>query len=262
MKLNLSLLKLAPNALRNIKTNSIPFMQLRESIERDGILSPLTVYRKDDHYIIIDGDVRFVIANILRIKEVECNVISVSSNEDAIRRKIILNNHCIAAERSDIKFMIERLIVNNPKITLSELSDKLTVEKNIILNHFKLKINISSNKILEEITAGKIPLSNAILLSRLPMDEQIVYLQDAETMDNIQFKEIILQILKSKKKRVTRTLVRRNGSKIKKPSQIRSEIESLTMFDKYVELGIIVDARSAYRTFGAWALGLDPSLYK
>ena len=58
--------------------DKIPMNDLRDSIERVGILVPLTVYESKDHgnYIILDGQRRWMCAQDLKLKQVPVNVVA------------------------------------------------------------------------------------------------------------------------------------------------------------------------------------------
>ena len=59
---------------------------LRESIQRDGMLVPLTVRRKDEYYELIDGERRTRLAKELGYKTVPCTVIEV---DDQTARRMV-----------------------------------------------------------------------------------------------------------------------------------------------------------------------------
>lgn len=59
---------------------------IRESIQQDGILVPLTVRRKDGYYELIDGERRVRLARELGYKTLPCTVIRV--DDDAARRMV------------------------------------------------------------------------------------------------------------------------------------------------------------------------------
>lgn len=48
---------------------------LKDSIKRHGIITPLTVQKEGDHYLLIDGERRFRAATQLKMKEVPVNII-------------------------------------------------------------------------------------------------------------------------------------------------------------------------------------------
>ncbi len=68
--------KIIPSEIQPRKNTKVGIEELAESIKKDGLLSPIVVYKEDEHYRIIAGERRFHAVNLLEWKEVECKVIS------------------------------------------------------------------------------------------------------------------------------------------------------------------------------------------
>ncbi|MFQ6135107.1 MAG: ParB/RepB/Spo0J family partition protein, partial [Nitrososphaerales archaeon] len=73
MEVNIELIKPSPHQPRII----FDLDEIKGSVERDGILVPLTVRKKDDYYELIDGERRWRVSKELGFKTVPCTVIDV-----------------------------------------------------------------------------------------------------------------------------------------------------------------------------------------
>ena len=80
--------------IRNERDNEIA--ELADSIERQGLINPILVYKRDDgKYEVIAGHRRFEAVKRLGLPHIECNVFEDMSERDVIFAQIAENvQHC------------------------------------------------------------------------------------------------------------------------------------------------------------------------
>jgi ParB family chromosome partitioning protein len=143
---------------------------LKESIQENGILDPLRVYKTGEGvYSVTDGARRLKAAEELGMQEVEC-IIEVFSNEaEAIHSSFVRNS-----ERNNLspieKALHEKTMRDEFKLTDRELEAKgYGSHASISNNKQLLKLSLGVQRQIHE---GKITAAHALALSDLPTHEE------------------------------------------------------------------------------------------
>lgn len=102
--------------------------RLAESIDKEGILVPIVVYPKDDHFVLVDGERRFKVAQILGLDQVPAVITVERSEEETLVQ--MFNIHLIREPWRDMPTAkaLERLIASLEE-SGQDVSDKVLRDK-------------------------------------------------------------------------------------------------------------------------------------
>lgn len=100
--------------------------ELKESIKLRGIMVPLIVYKKDDKFVLLDGERRLRCAKVLGLRKVPANVIAKPSRAENIIRMFNIHNVRkgweLVPTAHSLNLLIELLEAENKKTTNQELA--------------------------------------------------------------------------------------------------------------------------------------------
>lgn len=170
-------------SLRGVDPNSEQFLQIVESVRLHGIISSIGVREIKDadgniKYGLIDGRQRLAAAQALEHEFIPANVTSLAEG-DVFEAQIIANACKVETKKAEYAQHIMRILLQNPTLTLRELANRLcqsTQWLEQLLSLTKLDENIQ--KLVDE---GKIKLTNAYALAKLPVEEQASFVDRAMT---------------------------------------------------------------------------------
>jgi len=172
-----------PEAIRVVNRKSEQYLGLVESIKIQGFLGTITVRPMivDDKqcYVIVDGMHRFMAAKDAGLTVVPCSVCTMDV-ATAIEASIMANVHNKETVPSEYRVGLLKILQLNPMMTEAELATKLGKSPAWIANILRLN-KIESPEIMALIDSGKINMSNAYALAKLPADEQVNFLTEAQT---------------------------------------------------------------------------------
>lgn len=196
-----------PVALRDVNKNSDKFAELVGSVKKDGIINPINVRRKagedGKEYELIDGLQRFSASQEVgtgvvdkgqgvfedtvdaegkpsKIGVIPAQVIE-REDAEALTSQIIANAHRIETKPVEYSTAIRRYLGTNPTLTEAGLAGILNKSPQWISKILGLqKLGDSVKPLVDE---GKMSLSNAFALSNLPGEEQMNWLERAQTME-------------------------------------------------------------------------------
>jgi ParB family chromosome partitioning protein len=189
-ELNISDIREGPDGLRPCDTENESFQGLVESIRLRGFLSTITVRPMVDedgnnYYEILDGLQRFHACKLAGLKTIRCIVVNDFDNSDKTLWQIMANAHSVPTKPVEYTKALKRLIDMHPTMTKSELSAKLGKSPAFIESRLNLlKLNEKVQKLVDE---GEISLSNAQALSKLPDDEQELFIEQALNSPTAEF---------------------------------------------------------------------------
>lgn len=158
--------------------------RLARTIESAGtIYQPLTVIRhpeEEDKYILSDGLHRLTAAKELGWGEVPCIILDIPQ-EDLNWQQIIANEVRKPNSRLEVAQTLQRIMATDKYsgLTTKQLLDKLGLDKSPSWLENQLKLNNLIPEMALLVEQGKITVSNASWLGRLPADEQIKYRESA-----------------------------------------------------------------------------------
>ena len=125
--------------------------ELSDSIKQKGLIQPVTVYKKNDDYILISGERRLRAVKMIGIEKVPAYIYENPfskevSNEDLLELALIEN-----IQRTDL----------NPM----ELSDSY--------NRLSLEFNLTQEQIAEKVSKQRSTVANFLRLQRLPVEIKV-----------------------------------------------------------------------------------------
>lgn len=125
--------------------------ELSDSIKQKGLIQPVTVYKKNDDYILISGERRLRAVKMIGIEKVPAYIYENPfskevSNEDLLELALIEN-----IQRTDL----------NPM----ELSDSY--------NRLSLEFNLTQEQIAEKVSKQRSTVANFLRLQRLPIEIKV-----------------------------------------------------------------------------------------
>lgn len=178
-----------PVALRGVDRDNDKFISLRDAIGRVGILNPINVREKSDpdgtrYFEICDGLHRYSAAKDLGLEILPANILTL--DDASVLEAQVLGNICrVDTKPVEYTKQLQRMFAMNPTLTLTEMAERVCQSPAWINQRLGLlKLEDSIQSLVDE---GKINLSNAYALAKLPPAEQVNYVDAAITMVPAEF---------------------------------------------------------------------------
>jgi len=189
--------------LRSVKTESIEYLEMLESLRDNGFLNSISVRpseRKPGKYEVVDGMYRTTCSRELRFETVPCIIKQNISDEDILALQI--QAQAIRPETTPVEFarQLQRIQKARPGITLTQLASLVNKSPNWVGRQLQL-LHLTP-VIRKSVDRGEIPLANAYMLARLPNILRHKYVQQSKTMGTKEFKPLIAGVLKQYKESV------------------------------------------------------------
>lgn len=174
--------------LRLVDKTRLEYHELRESIREHGLLKPILVRPVDDHYQIVVGNHRFSACRDLGHDTIEA-IIREVRDEDVTT--IQIQENAVQVETNPVEYAValRKILKQNPDWTLKDLSGyvkKGTPWLSKILNLTYLNPDFHST-----LADGKLSISNAAELARLPQQMQVNHFDNACTMPFREFRPLV-----------------------------------------------------------------------
>lgn len=190
-----------PVALRSVDTESEDFINLRDSVADIGLLSPISVRERSEvvegetitYYEIIDGLHRYTACAGCGREEIPVNIMDLDETE-AFLAQVMGNALKIETKPVEYTKHLQRILSANPSWTLNELAIKCHKSPSWLNQRFGLlKLNEQVQALVDD---DKITVLNGVILSKLPREEQLNYLEQAMTMTNTEFGPLVTARIK------------------------------------------------------------------
>jgi len=183
----LALDKIKPSPLQPREIfDSESLEELRQSIQEKGIIQPVLVRQRGDHYELIAGERRFRAANLLNLKEIPA-IVKDAPDRDALEISLIENiqrqNLNPIEEAHAYQYLIDKFQVTQEKI--SEILGKARVTIANTLRILKLP-----QEIQEEIKKGRISFAHGRALLELTDENQQRRLAQNIITQNLSVREL------------------------------------------------------------------------
>lgn len=178
-----------PVALREVDTSSEEYRGLVDSIKNVGILNPPSVREIKGEggeilYGVIDGLHRYTAAKDAGLKEIPAYIRNMDDAEIE-EAQILANIHKVETKPVEYSKQLQRMLGRNPTLTMNELANRLSKSTQWLNERLGLvKLSPQLGAMVDE---GKIPLSNAYALAKLPIEIQPEYLERAMTQQPAEF---------------------------------------------------------------------------
>lgn len=171
-------------ALRKVNQSSEDFLGLVASIRGKGFFGAISVREKTGqdgvkYYELVDGLHRYTAAKAAGLDKINVDVVDLKDAE-VLEAQIMANCHKVETRPIEYTNQLKRIIAMNPMMTEAELASKLGRSLQWIQNRLSLTA-IENADIASLVDDGKIKLSNAYCLAKLPPAEQKQWVDRAMT---------------------------------------------------------------------------------
>lgn len=172
-------------ALRNVNRDSEGYKELVDSIASKGVLNSISVRERQDteteenYYELIDGLHRFSASKDAGLEAIPAQVIDMDDAQ-VMDAQLVANVHKVETKPSEYSKHLLRILQMNPMMTESDLAKKLNKSPDWIKDRLSIA-KIQNEKVNQLIDQNQIPLTVAYALAKLPSEEQVNYLEQAQT---------------------------------------------------------------------------------
>lgn len=178
-------------ALRNVNLQSEDYLGLVESIRSKGFMGAITVRTRTDEatgevfFELVDGLHRLNAARDAGLTEINVDVLDLD-DMDTLQVQLMANVHKIETRPMEYSQQIRRILMMNSMMTEAELAT--TLGKSPAWIQQRLGLNKIDNEVISTlINEGKIGLSNAYALAKLPAEEMADFSDRAQTTSPDEF---------------------------------------------------------------------------
>ncbi|KKN32669.1 hypothetical protein LCGC14_0811620 [marine sediment metagenome] len=177
-------------ALRTVNRESEDYLGLVESIRSKGFIGAISVREKTDKegtsfYELVDGLHRYNASKDAGLEEINVDVVDLDEDQ-VLEAQIMANIHKVETRPIEYTRQLKRILTRNPMMTEAELAAKLGKSTSWIAGRLSLN-KLASEQAKTLVNEGKIGLSNAYALAKLPPDEQAEWLDRAMTLPPDEF---------------------------------------------------------------------------
>lgn len=174
----------------------------------------------------------------------------------------IANVHKVETSPKEYADQLERILIQNPLMTASELADKLGKSPTWLSKMLSLA-KVKNPNIIGLINEGKIKLSNATALAKLPEEEQENFADRAMTQSPEEFVPLVTQRVKEIKDAKRKGMdVKPEGfvavPRLRKLAELKPEAENLHTGKDYIATMGISNPVEAWKLAINWVMSMDP----
>ncbi|MFW9873280.1 MAG: ParB/RepB/Spo0J family partition protein [Candidatus Thorarchaeota archaeon] len=263
-------IRVSPAALRQCQVDNDAYIQLRDSVDQVGVLHPLLVREKTDtlddgtqdtYFELVDGLQRYTACQELGIEEVDVKI-GTFGDIEALEAQIITNVHKVETKPIEYTKALQRLLALDPMLTIPELAKRVAKSPQWINQRFNMVAKLDP-RLLELVNDGRISVTNALQLAKLPQSEQMDYAQAAQTEATTDFvktvKDRVAEINKAAREgREASERVFELTLKQRKLSEIKAAYEGGDVASQVVSAAEPSNVIDAFNLGIAWVLSVDP----
>ena len=251
-----------PVALRTVDKQGDGYIGLVDSIRTQGLLSAPTVRAQPDGtYELVDGLHRYTALMDLGIKEVTV-IVTDLDDDGVLEAQIITHIHRIETKPVEYSNQLRRILSRHPLMTEAELGTKLGKSGAWVSERLGLN-KISNKDVANLIDDGKIVLTNAYALAKLPATEQDEFLTRAMTLPpgefvpavNARIKEIREANVKGKDVAPAEF---QPVQHLRKLGEVKTALEDASIAKDLVSTVKPTTLEDAFQLGIQWALHVDP----
>jgi len=221
--------------LKDVRINEKDVKNLTESILANGILTPLVVRPKNDHFEIVLGRKRLIAAKLLNLKEVPAIIRDINDEEMLIMLLAFMrDNHDINAV--GIAILCDRL-TKEYRYTQQSLADLTHQSRSQITNTLRL-LNLPKH-VLDEISSSRLSYGHAKALATLP--ESVI--NDFVAKIHIESLSVrSIERMVANYKHISTTISKEKGIEKKFNAEVKTSHKSVTLkFKTEDELNEFID---------------------
>lgn len=233
--ISMALIEKSEVALRDVDVDTEDFMNLKASIVKLGVLNSILVKRIPlpgtdvVKYALIDGLQRYTASLHAGIDTIPARIVDMDEGE-ILEAQVITNVNRIITKPAQYALHLVRMLTRNPAWTIDDLAGKVSQSRTWVEKTLSL-LNLT-DEIKKLVNEGRIKVSNAYALSKLPREEQQEHVQAAISEPHNIFlprmQERIDEIKKAKKEgRSVEKVEWKPTKSLRKAGDIKTECEYL-----------------------------------
>lgn len=256
-----------PVALRTVNRQSEEYLGLVASMKEKGFLGAITVRprvdaeTKEEYFELIDGLHRFSAAKDAGISEIGVDIVPLDEDQ-MLEAQIMANIHKVETRPAEYSQQLKRILARNPLMTEAELAKRLGKSPMWISQRLGLN-KIDNPQILELINSGRISLSNAYALAKLPAEELANFVDRAITQVPDEFIPLVnarvKEIKDAKRQGQDATKVTFQPiAHLRKLKEVKTELETPDIGPKLIKATKTKTVEAAFALAIAWLLHMDP----
>lgn len=251
-----------PIQLRPVRVHSLPYMQLRDSIKKYGLLTPVTTRDGPQSVEVCLGGHRHQAHLDLRLDRIPAYHRQMDDKE--VRRAQVEENATrIETEPMEYAHRLYKMVEIEKSLTLDELAHDLNKTPDWVRRHLSLVRLIPA---IKEATANNlVPIYVAVELAKLPPKLQEHYFGLYGRMPNTELRELIQQEARNlrlgcKEARLTDKLLSIQDSEpnLRSYNKIREERENPVMAAMVLRAAGAKTPLEIWQTALDWATNYDP----
>lgn len=254
-----------PVALRAVNKQDEAYLGLVDSIRRKGFLGSITGRKKKDEagveYVeITDGLHRYSAARDAGIKSLPVDILSMD-DAATLEAQIMLNVHKVETKPVQYSQQLRRILSMNPLMTEAELAGKLGKSSAWIKE--RLGLVKLPEKVGNLVDDGKINLSNAYAIAKLPIEEMADWVDRAMTQAPQEFIPAINGRIKEIKDAKRKGMDASEAefvpvAHLQKLATLKAELDKPTVAPVLIKKHKVADPIQAFMLGIKWALHMDP----
>lgn len=267
MEVDISMVRENPIAIRGVNRKNEKYLGLVDSMRVRGFMGAITARERIDpetkkpYFELIDGLHRFCAAKDAGLTKIKLDIQNLN-DEQVLEAQLMANIHKIETRPHEYSKQLERILVRNPLMTELELANRLGKSLAWIRERLGL-ISIENEEIQTLVNEGRITLTNAYNLAKLPPNEQADWVDRAMTLPPNEFVPQVAARAKEIKdaKRKGRAAAPAEFQPIaflRKISELKTELETKQSAKSLIKETAISDPVEAFNLGIKWCLNLDP----
>lgn len=253
--------------LRGVNRESEAYRGLVQSMRNMGFTGAITVRQnKDpetgkDYLELVDGAQRLQAAKDAGLTEINVDIKNLDE-QGVLVAQILTNAHRVETKPYQYSDQLRRILILRPTMTEMELASSLGKSAQWIKERLQL-VKIQNTKIQALIDEGKIKLTNACKLAKLPVEEQEDWLDRAMTLSPSEFlpqaDARIKEVADAKRKgRAAAPAGFQAVMFLRKVSDIKQEITTPAVCDNLLKENKVKTPAEAFALALKWVMNFDP----
>lgn len=252
--------------LREVNKETEEYRGLVESIRRRGVMNPINVRSIEPtdegfEFEVVDGTHRFEASKDAGRETIPCKILDIEQGEVGMAQ-IVANVHKIETKPVAYSRALAKILNDNPLMTSTELATLLA--KSTSWLNLRLNLKTLHEKIGQMVDDGEIKLANAYALSKLPVEEQLEFLDAAASMEAVEFTPMVNTRIKELRDAAKQGRDPAERGKfiptphLQKMADIIGEIENGTVAQSLLNKFQVSDPTEAFKLALQWSVKLDP----
>ncbi len=255
-----------PNAVRQVNKQDPKYPGLVDSVKQYGVVNPIVVRRLpsdngEELYGLVDGLHRYSATLDSGRKTISAKVMNMS---DALAMHVQLIGNIQKIETKPVEYskQLYRILTLDPTLTLLGLAGQLNTSQQWVQDRLGLlKIIPALQTLVDE---GKINLTNAYFLAKLPEEEQKNFADRAQTMSPAEFMPTVLarkrEIDKANRQgRAAMPDVFTPMPHLQKLGELTAELNTPTLAGSLCNVAKAKTPEQGFAAAIAWVLHMDPT---